>query len=79
MTFCIDEKTSAEGIWWNLATPEFDFDNKMYSYWCGANTYVEFNYNYAESYRIEDYGFTSAGVMWNEDIWLEASISALHI
>ena len=40
-TLCISEETDAAGEWFNLKTEEFD--DKMYSYWCGAKIYAEFN------------------------------------
>ena len=40
-TLCIDEQTPVEGKWFNLKTE--GFDDKMYSYWCGAKIYAEFN------------------------------------
>ena len=40
-TLCISEETDAAGEWFNLKTE--GFDDKMYSYWCGAKIYAEFN------------------------------------
>ena len=76
-TLCIDEQTPEEGKWFNLRTE--GFDNKMESYWCGARIYAEFNYDYPNDYRAEDYGFTSAGNIWNYDPWLQDDISAVHL
>ena len=76
---CYDPNVDGGEKWFNLASPEIDFNDKMSSYWCGAKIYAQFNYDYPGDYRAEDYGFTSAGNIWNEDIWLQGDISAVHL
>ena len=51
----------------------------MYSYWCGAKIYAEFNWDYPGDYRATEWGFTSAGNIWNEGIELHGGISAVHL
>ena len=68
---CYDPNVDGGEKWFNLASPEIDFNDKMSSYWCGAKIMYDFAYHLPETDHSESLGDSGAGTASNHDIYNE--------